>query len=848
MTAVNVGSAYSVFELRYQSLTEGVPAIEQQLGRLRQQTRTPIAVSVDGARAAQGLQQTGRAADQALRQFQSLERTFDRTRDSEIRAARAAGDHARALALTGEALQRAEQGSVRYNNLLAQQATLERQAAREAAAAARTPKPASAGGGALGEIGGAVGFVGGAGGAVFAVRATADFAIEQGKAALALDRTERAARALTGTQDRYSELVRLATQNQRLFGGSLQENIANLTGFAVAARRSGVEIATLDDLSKRLNILSPEQGAEGAAIAINEALSGNASSLVRRYEIPRELLKGIEDSSKGAADKLKILDDALTKSGVTAAAVKGAIGDEVIAYNELGAAVERVKLGLGSLASDGFAPAARGGALILNVFTQGQQGAQAFYRQIEGLSNEGFGLLNATSARLFGSQQQAAVATRQATQAIASATPAYIGAQQAQSSYNRSIQEAVAVEQAQQAELRKTATEQAATAINQQALNIELDRAKQAAIDAANGLFATGQGASEAGIQALLAAGKIDALTAANLRLRNAQAADLKTPDPIDDRRSALRDQASFASQRAREEAKALKEAQQGYTQATETAAQRVARLRRERDQLTEGTSKYVQKQTELAVAEKALEAQQTRTGRSATTAANRAQREAAAMEKADLNLLDSGQRLLELREKIGRLNPKSLEYKQTAKEIADLEGKIADEQERQAKALVDARLGELDDRKRRRAEARELATAQRVLASGSTSEEQKAAARDVLERIPLEQAKRALDIAGKQRDAGGSASGTAAAVLAGAGRRGVSTAPSAAAVLAGGVGGVAPSGAAPGGSVLAQIVAGLSQVQFQAFIDGAPAASRVLVGLRNGLAAAQSATPQRGV
>ena len=372
-------------------------------------------------------------------------------------------------------------------------------------------------------------------------------------------------------------------------------------------------------------------------------------------------------------------------------------------------------------------------------------------------------------------------------------------------------------------------------------------------MDAANGLFATGQGANEAGIQALLAAGKIDALTAANLRLRNAQAANLKTPDPIDDRRAALRDQASFGSQRAREEAKALKEAQQGYIAATETAAQRVARLRRERDALSAGTSKYVQKETELAVAQQALAAQQTRTGRSATTAsANRAQREAAAMEKgrSEPARLRRPAPARTTREDRAAEPASSIEYKQTAKEIADLEGKIADEQERQAKALVDspgsASSTTASERRAKKPASSPLRSACWPVAR--TSEEQKAAARDVLERIPLEQAKRALDIAGKQRDAGGNASGTAAAVLAGARRPGVSTAPSAAAVLAGSVGGVAPSGAAPGGDLLAQIVAGLSQVQFQAFIDGAPAASRVLVGLRNGLAAAQSATPQRGV
>jgi hypothetical protein len=136
------------------------------------------------------------------------------------------------------------------------------------------------------------------------------------------------------------------------------------------------------------------------------------------------------------------------------------------------------------------------------------------------------------------------------------------------------------------------------------------------------------------------------------------------------------------------------------------------------------------------------------------------------------------------------------------------------------------------------------------VLSSANTSEEQKAAARDVLERIPLEQAKRALEIAGKQRDAGGATNATAAQVLASAAARpgGVpGGAPGAVAAALAGAPGAATGGAA-GGDPLAQIIAALSQIQFQAYIDSSPAASRLLVGLRSGLAAAQSAAPQRGV
>lgn len=86
-----------------------------------------------------------------------------------------------------------------------------------------------------------------------------------------------------------------------------------------------------------------------------------------------------------------------------------------------------------------------------------------------------------------------------------------------------------------------------------------------------------------------------------------------------------------------------------------------------------------------------------------------------------------------------------------------NLEERTADAVERQLKAAVDARLAALDDRVDRRKEQKDLERARRVLASPGASAAQRQAAMDVLERIPLEQEKRRLDIAGKRSEAGAS-------------------------------------------------------------------------------------------
>jgi hypothetical protein len=77
-------------------------------------------------------------------------RALTQLRDSEIRAARATGDHQRALALINAEMGRAGAGTVRYNNLLARQATVQRQVQQSASGLSATLKSAA---GALGQFG-----------------------------------------------------------------------------------------------------------------------------------------------------------------------------------------------------------------------------------------------------------------------------------------------------------------------------------------------------------------------------------------------------------------------------------------------------------------------------------------------------------------------------------------------------------------------------------------------------------------------------------------------------------------------------------------------------------------------
>lgn len=175
------------------------------------------------------------------------------------------------------------------------------------------------------------------------------FGVESGKASLALDRQLRLTKELTGTQAAYNQVIAAAKTQQQLYGGSLQENIAGIQGLVVTARSTGAELKTLINLAQRLAVLDPAQGAEGARIALSEVLSGDPRSLARRYEIPLSALEKIKDESVPVADRLKVLDQYLSKIGITSATVNNVVTDQAKIYNDLGSSADAAKVAAGGL-------------------------------------------------------------------------------------------------------------------------------------------------------------------------------------------------------------------------------------------------------------------------------------------------------------------------------------------------------------------------------------------------------------------------------------------------------------------------------------------------------------------
>lgn len=839
---------------------------------------------------ARDVRQTAQEATRAEREFQALERSINQLRDSEIRAARAAGDHQRALALIDNELGRAQQGTVRYNDLLARQATASKQAE-----------------GGTRSLGSAVGVLQqglGALGIAFGAQQVVQFGISSFQAGQRIKQTQTTLQLLTRDQKLYNSTLDLAQRNQSLFGGSLADNLQPLTSLALQARKTGADIAQLNDIAQRLNVLSPEQGLQGAGIALREALSGDTTSLVERFELPRNELAKLRDTSLTTADRLKLLDGVLTSYGVSSQVVAGSVSDETKAVNDAKAAWDDFSITLGQAVAPAVGDTARGLERLLRL-AQGSPEALAQVRVSlrSAFGGSGAGTQSDLDAARAGQRQQTRYGItdqlaytaagrdftpariNQIADALTDATQAggdfaqisnqliqqyRTGAISAGEFANRSDLLAAAVanathqtesstpayiaaEAASKAAAAATASQ--TTELGTQITALQEAKQKQDALTSAQAAIAeiaqsvvNGYASQEVALGRLIAqTGLARAEAERLLGIQIAIAAQAGAAQGLADQRAGERSGGQYRSQAeanaaaaaARAQAdrqRALAQSQRDYAYATGTASDRLALLRRELAGLRKETPEYYQKLTEVKQAEAAVAAERQRSGKSAATAYSKEQRSAEQIAKARFDLLSTEEQLADLRKQVASGKLSELDRLEAVKQIKDLEAKISDEREKQTKSALDARLAALEDRKQRRIDERDLAAARRILSSGETSAEQKAAAQDAIERILLEQQKRQIEIAGKVRDAGGVAAAGSVPTVAGVPvaalpGQGVVALPSPVAAL--------PTGAA--GDITPQLLDALSRISFTAYIDGRPVAGSLVATLRGGFEAAKS-------
>ena len=123
--------------------------------------------------------------------------------------------------------------------------------------------------------------------------------------------------ALEGSSEAAEARIAGLTEEARRFNLPLTEVLAGIPRLQPLLKQTGNETNRFVGLVARLATINPVQGAEGAAIAIGEALSGTGNdfySLQERFNIPRNMIRQAIAESDNFADAL---DSVLNQLGAT---------------------------------------------------------------------------------------------------------------------------------------------------------------------------------------------------------------------------------------------------------------------------------------------------------------------------------------------------------------------------------------------------------------------------------------------------------------------------------------------------------------------------------------------------
>lgn len=125
---------------------------------------------------------------------------------------------------------------------------------------------------------------------------------------------------ITGSQERAQRLMQALTEEARKFSLPINESLRAISLLTPTLGNSEEILTRYVGLAARLRTLRPEQGLEGAAFAINEALvawkSGGSDfiSLAERFNVPKKQLR---EALEETGDFAEALDIVLTRMGRT---------------------------------------------------------------------------------------------------------------------------------------------------------------------------------------------------------------------------------------------------------------------------------------------------------------------------------------------------------------------------------------------------------------------------------------------------------------------------------------------------------------------------------------------------
>jgi hypothetical protein len=169
------------------------------------------------------------------------------------------------------------------------------------------------------------------------------------------NRVMTTARGLALDPENYTAALNAADMQRKQFGGSLTSNLGQVTSFIPLSNAYGVDIGKSVKVARKLAAFDPAQGMEGAGIAIKEFLSGNVSSLSRRFEINRSALSKINTGD--ATQMLDSLDQLLSSMGVTDRLIDEQANSMATKYDKMIGNLESVQISSTTAIVDFITPA-----------------------------------------------------------------------------------------------------------------------------------------------------------------------------------------------------------------------------------------------------------------------------------------------------------------------------------------------------------------------------------------------------------------------------------------------------------------------------------------------------------
>jgi|GEM_PF-6930231 len=175
------------------------------------------------------------------------------------------------------------------------------------------------------------------------------YAAEGQRVQVALDQTRASLGALMGDQTRANGIFDRAITTGQELGFTQLDTAEAIRTSALIIRESQAPIEEIFNVLARLQVLSPEQGLEGAALAVKELAAGDIVSLRERFEVSASSANKLKAEIKAGGDAVLVLGRYLDQIGIgdgaLEAQLQGAAGQQR-AYNQaveaLGVAINDV--------------------------------------------------------------------------------------------------------------------------------------------------------------------------------------------------------------------------------------------------------------------------------------------------------------------------------------------------------------------------------------------------------------------------------------------------------------------------------------------------------------------------